>query len=116
MRVLEVRGPDVAGWGQSGGRVQVWLRAGAREGVFEWTGTTDSGRATDPLPFDPVHPKVLNARVLGDEVRVKPADGWALRPDRSRGWQPMAAPAGELRFHTDQPAAPPLRVLLVPDR
>jgi len=116
VKMLEVRGPEVVGWGQSSGRVQVWLRAGTREGVIEWAGTVEPGKAPDPLPFDPVHPKVLNARVLADEVRVKPADGWALRPDRSRGWQTMTAPAGELRFHTDQPGAPPLHVLLTPGR
>ena len=39
VKVLEVRGPDVVAWHQSGGRVQVWLRAAAREGAVEWTGT-----------------------------------------------------------------------------
>ena len=116
VKVLDVRGPDVTGWGQSGGRVYVWLRAGVREGVIEWTGTVEPGKHPEPLPFDPAHPKVLNARVLADEVQVKPIDGWALRPDRSRGWQTMAAPASELRFYTDQPGAQPLRVLLVPVR
>jgi hypothetical protein len=118
VHVVEVRGPDVIGWNRSGGRVQVWLRAGAREGVIEWTGTIDPapGKAADPLPFDPVHPKVLHGRVVADEVRVRAADGWSIRPDQSRGWHAPPAPAGELRFHTDQPGTPPLRVLLVAGR
>jgi hypothetical protein len=95
--------------------VQVWLRTGVREGAVQWTGTVTlapAGKPPEALPFDPIHPKVSNGTILADEVRVKAADGWAVRPERSRGWQTVSAPAGEVRFHTDQPAAPPLRVLL----
>ena len=110
VKVLEVRGPDVAGWSQSGGQVQVWLRAGVREGAVEWTGT----RAPGPFPFDLAHPVVSHARAAADDIRVKPADGFAVKADRSTGWQPVPGPAGELRFHTDIPSAPPPRVLLLP--
>jgi hypothetical protein len=117
VRVLEVRGPDVAGWSQSGSRVQVWLR-GVREGAFDWAGTATPAPlgkpAPDPLPFDPATPKVANARVASDELHVRPIDGWAVRPDRTRGWQALRAPVGELRLRTEAPAAPAPRVLLSP--
>jgi hypothetical protein len=113
VRVLEVRGPDVASWSQSGGRVQVWLRGGAREGAVEWTATTVPA-PPDGLSFDPAHPTVARARHVANDVRVKPVAGWAVKADRARGWQSSDAAAGELRFHTDLPAAPPLRVQLSP--
>lgn len=109
VRVLEVRGPDVLSWNQSGGRVQVWLRGAPREGAVEWVGTAVSADGA----FDPAHPLVSSARHAGDEVRVRAVAGWAVRADRSRGWQSVPA-AGALRFVTDLPAAPPIRVQLVP--
>ncbi len=115
VKVSEVRGPDVAAWNQSGGRVQVWLRAGSREGAIEWFATAVPAPADKPVPdglsFDPVHPVVAQAHHAA-EVRVKPVPGWSVKVDRSRGWQGATAPPGELRFHTDQPAAPALRVQL----
>jgi hypothetical protein len=116
VKVLEVRGPDVASWNQSGGRVQVWLRTAAREGAVEWTGTAVPAPTDKPAPealaFDPVHPVVAHARHTADDVRVRSVAGWSVKTDRSRGWQTVGAPAGELRFRTDLPAAPPLRVQL----
>jgi hypothetical protein len=116
VKVLEVRGPDVAAWHQTGGRVQVWLRAAAREGAVEWTGTVTppAGKPADPVPFDPVHPLVVHARHAADDVRARPADGFLLKTDRAQGWQILPAGPGELRFHTDLPAAPALRVQLFP--
>ena len=109
VKVLEVRGPDVAAWNQANGRVQVWLRAGVREGAVEWTGTRSPGA----FPFDLAHPVVAHARSAADDLRVKPADGFTLKTDRATGWQPQPAPAGELRFHTDIPAPLPPRVQLL---
>ncbi len=120
VKVLEIRGRDVAGWSQSGARVQVWLRAGEREDTIEWTGTAvpinASKPALDPASFDAIHPKVTHTRLALDEVRVRALDGWAVKVDRSRGWQTAPAPAGELRFRTDSPTAQGLRVLLAPVR
>jgi hypothetical protein len=116
VKVLEVRGADVTAWNQSGGRVQVWLRAAAREGLIEWTATTvpapPDKSPPDGLPYDPVHPTVAHARRVGDEVRVKPITGWQVRSDRARGWQVTLTASGALRFSTDLPAAPSLRVQL----
>jgi hypothetical protein len=115
VKVLDVRGSDVAAWSQSGGRVQVWLRTGTRDGALEWTGTTvpvPAGKAPAPFAFDPVHPVVAHAKAASDAVRVKPIDDWAVRADRSRGWQIVSGRA--LKFHTDLPSAPPLRVQLSP--
>ncbi len=119
-KVSEVRGADVAGWSQSGTRVQVWLRAGAPVGAIEWSGAAvpaPPGKPPpDPLPFDPAQPKVAHMRLAADEVRVRAADGWAVRVDRARGWQSVPATGGELRFRTDSAAAQPLRVQLTPAR
>jgi hypothetical protein len=113
-KVLEVRGPEVAALNQAGSRVQVWLRTALREGAVEWTGTAAlaaPAKQGEPVPFDPVHPKVPGARISADDVCVRAAASWAVRTDRSRGWH--AAPdAGALLFHTEQPNAPALRVHL----
>jgi len=115
-KVLEVRGADVVGWNQSGAKVQVWLR-GVREGTIEWTATLTPAPAGKPIPdsvrFDPFHPHVLNARVVADEVRVRAIAGWTVKVDRSRGWRMTSPTRGELRFRTELPAAPELRVQLI---
>lgn len=117
VKVLEVRGAEVAGWNQFGARVQVWLRSGVREGAAEWTGTVTppQGKGNlDSVFFDPTHPQVPNARVSFEEVRVRPIDGWTVKIDRSRGWQATSTLSGELRFRTESPAVPQLRVQLIP--
>lgn len=110
-RVLEVRGAEVGAWNPSGDRVQVWLKGAAREGAFEWTAT-----AVPPAggPFEVPVPVAFGARPSGEEVRVRPADGFAVRPERARGWQVLPAPAGEVRARADAPGAPPPRVQLAP--
>ncbi|AMV23089.1 hypothetical protein VT84_01665 [Gemmata sp. SH-PL17] len=116
VNVLEVRGPDVVSWNQTGARVQVWLRSGTKEDTIEWTGTTvpaPPGKTPAPLSFDPTHPKIAHATLVSDEVRVRPIDGWALIADRVRGWQSLPASGGELRFRTDS-AAQGLRVQMSP--
>jgi hypothetical protein len=116
-KVLEVRGPEVAAWNQTpGGRVQVWLRAAAREGTVEWTGSTGvavPAKPGEPVPFDPLHPKVPGARVGSDDVWVRAVAGWTVRADRSRGWHATHDPTGALQFRTEVPGAPALRVHLV---
>ncbi len=109
-RVLEVRGPDVRAWNQSAGRVQVWLRAAARDGAFEWCATADRG-AGDAPAFDLVPPQVFGAIAGRGEVRVRPADGFAVRTESARGWLPLPAPPGEVWAAAEAPG-PPLRVRL----
>ena len=115
--VLEVRGTQVAGWNHAGGRVQVWLRTGAKKGSIEWVGTSTPVPPGKPLPnpvtFDATHPKVTSAQVTSDVVRVRATDGWSVRVDRARGWQLSPAPK-ELRFRTELPNAQHLRLQLVP--
>jgi hypothetical protein len=89
VKVLEVRGPDVLWWGQSGGRVQVWRRAGAKEGAVEWSATAAPGSKGEPFPFDPGAPAVAGARLVSAEVRVRAVEGWVVRP---------TAPAGGSRW------------------
>ncbi len=49
-------GPDVAGWGRVGDRVQAWLRKPAREAVVRWSGALAAYRppAAGETPPDPV--------------------------------------------------------------
>ncbi|HEY1188455.1 MAG TPA: hypothetical protein VGE74_12460, partial [Gemmata sp.] len=116
VRVLEVRGANVAGWGQSGSRVQVWLRTCAKDVTVEWSGTVAPGGQPGgaPFSFEPHWPALPGARSVSTEARVRPIAGWAAWAERTRGWQTVPAPAGELRFRTDGPAAPALRVQLEP--
>jgi hypothetical protein len=116
VKVLEVRGADVAAWNRAGVRVQVWLRGGAREGQLEWSGTLGLAPPDRPPPqspaFDPPLPRVQHAKAASEEVRVCPVEGWAAKADRSRGWQAAPAGPGELRFRSERPAPPQLRVQL----
>jgi hypothetical protein len=119
-KVLEVRGADVAAWHQSGGRVQVWVRGGAREGELEWSGALKLSPPDKPppdeLPFDPPQPRVLHAKAAAEEVRVRPVPGWSARPDRSHGWRSVPGAPGEHLFRSELPAPPQLRVQLTRDR
>jgi hypothetical protein len=132
VRVLEVRGADVAGWSQPGltvlglavpgPRVQVWFRKPTREGELWWVGTvtpTPSGKPPpDPLVFEPVVPQVLDGKPGSETVRVRVADGWAVRVDRDRGWEPAATDGREWAFRADG-SPPPVRLQLFaprPDR
>jgi hypothetical protein len=107
VKVTEVRGAEVAGWAQPGGRVQVWLRRPVREGEVSWSGT-----AAAPAAFDAVAPRVVDARLAADTVTVRPVEGYAVAVDRDRGW----AAAGGGTFKTSNPMAPPVRVALRPVR
>jgi hypothetical protein len=111
VKVGEVRGPDVLGWSQAGGRVQVWLRRPARKGAVEWVGTLSLGPAAKPVPdpvvFDVPVMRVYDAKSVTEEVRVRPAGGWAVRVDRDRGWKPVPPDGGrEWAFRSDAPATP----------
>jgi hypothetical protein len=113
-RVYEVRGPDVAAWNHTGDRVQVWLRAGAREGAVEWTAAAaQPPKLGDTTWFDPVHPKVPGARTTSDEVQVHAAAGWMVRAERFRGWHSTPDPSGVLRFQSEVQPASGLRVQLI---
>ena len=96
VRVVEVRGPDVAGWSAAGGRVQVWFRRAAKSGAVEWVGThaAAAGKApADSAAFDPPVPRVTGARPGTESVRVTPADGVAVEIGPAPGWT-VAHPAG----------------------
>jgi hypothetical protein len=118
VKVVEIRGADVAAWNQSGSRVQVWLRSAVREGEIEWTGgmvPTPPGKPhPNPLPVELAHPRVTGARHDRNEIRVRPIDGWHVDVDRSRGWQTLPNPRGELHFRTDLPNPPDIRLRLTP--
>jgi hypothetical protein len=105
-KVTEVRGPDVAAWSQAGARVQVWLKKSAKEGEFAWSATV----AKPPLPFDAVTPRVADAKLSADTVRIHPATGFAVQVERDRGW--TAAESKALAFTTTNATALAVRVLV----
>lgn len=116
-RVIEVRGPDVAEWGQADGRVQVWLRKPAKAGAVEWIGTATPlppGKSPSPLVVDPPIPQLVNMRTLSQTLRLRPADGWAVRVDRDRGWKPATAEDGREWAFQSQGSPPPVRFHLFP--
>jgi hypothetical protein len=118
VRVLEVRGPDVTSWNQSGSRVQVWLRGSVRDGAVDWVGTaipSPVGKPIpNPIPFEAAHPRVAGARAASEEIRVRVIPGWEATVERARGWQLLPAHSGELRLRTELPLASELRLHLLP--
>ena len=104
--VLEVRGPDVAAWGQTGGRVQVWLKKPVRTADIEWVGTL-----TPPPAFEPPTPRLPDGKVTAETLRVRVPHGWQTRVERDRGW----AVSPGFTFTSDGTAAPP-RVVVTPSK
>ena len=121
VRVLEVRGDegaDVTSWGQTAGRVRVWLRKPAKDGRVTWTGTLAPAPAgkpvSEPLAFEPPTPKPVDGKLAAEAVRVHPADGWAVRVERDKGWHPVPVEASRgVAFRADG-TAPPVRLQLFP--
>jgi hypothetical protein len=117
-RVVEVRGPDVAGWSPSGSRVQVWLRKPVRAGAVEWVGTLAApGKGpADPVTFDPPVPRVLGARVLGEALTVVPADGLGVEVGPAAGWAAVAPDDRRAWWFRAEGSHPPPRFQLYPTR
>jgi hypothetical protein len=110
VKILEVRGPDVAGWSQTGSRVQVWPRRAAKDGELEWVGTVTA----PAVPFEAVTPRPADMHLVDNVVRIGAAGGYAARVERDRGWTHLAVSGETLALHTPNPAAPAVRVLLSP--
>ncbi len=111
VKVLEVRGADVAGWSQSGTRVQVWFRRPVKEGEIEWVGTV----AAPAFPFDAVTPRVVDMRLVADTVRFHAVEGYAVQVERDRGWTAFGSAGEPIAMRTTILATvPPVRLLLVP--
>src|SRR5262249_33757900 len=116
--VSAVRGAEVAGWGQTGSRVQVWFRKPAKDGAIEWVGRTAPFPvgSTGPIAFEAATPRPANLRLTADTVRVRPDADSAVRVNRDQGWKPAAAnPGREWAFTTAHPA-PAVRFQLFPPR
>ena len=110
VRVLEVRGADVASWSRSGSRVQVWFRRSIREGELDWTGTA----AVNAVPFAAVTPQIATLRLASNTVQLRAAEGVALTIERDRGWSPLDENGEPLTRRTMSADAPPVRVLIAP--
>ena len=108
VQVLEVRGADVASWGKSGSRVQVWFRRSSREGQIEWSGTM----AVPKTPFTAATPRAADCRLVSDTVRLLAAAGNALTIERDQGWGPFETPGEPLARRTSNADAPPVRVVV----
>lgn len=110
VKVVEVRGAEVASWAQVGSRTQVWFRRPVREGEIEWIGTT----AVHNLEFDAHAPRLEEMHLLGDTLRIQATEGYAPRIERDRGWMAVRPGAdGMLVFSTTNLATQPVRVRLV---
>jgi hypothetical protein len=118
VRILEIRGPDVGTWTQTAGRISVWFRKPANEGELAWIGIValvPSGQQPpNPFPFEAVTPRILDSRLASEIVRVRPAEGWAVRVDRAPGWTATNNSGDNLSFQTTAAAAMPIHVLLTP--
>jgi hypothetical protein len=86
VRVLDLRGPDVANWTQTGGRLQVWLRRRVAETTIQWTGTVGRPAAQQSAPaaatatrFDlpVIRPVAMSFR---GTVNIGADAGWLLTP------------------------------------
>ncbi len=107
-KVTEVRGADVSAWSQSGGRVQVWLKKAVKEGEFVWSATV-----TPPsLPFEAGSPRVDDAKLVTETVRIRPAPGFSLTVERDRGWTRTDTAGEVIAYQTSNPTTPPVRVQL----
>ncbi|HEX4611867.1 MAG TPA: hypothetical protein VH092_26970, partial [Urbifossiella sp.] len=118
-RVREVRGADVAGWSQSGDRVQVWFRRPVPLAAVGWTAELNmstGGKSADTVDFEPPVPRLIGPATAAEVVRVRPADGVGLKVERDKGW--TADPPGEAREWVFRAAgaAPPVRVQLAAAR
>jgi hypothetical protein len=120
VRLLDVRGSEVASWHQSGSRVQVWLRTSVREGTLEWRGTvmpTPAGKIpAEPIAFDAVRPRISGGRPAREDVRVKVVPGWLAEIERDRGWQATPSANGAWQWVATIASPPDVRLKLVPQR
>jgi hypothetical protein len=107
--VAEVRGPDVAGWAQAGGRIQVWFRKPARDVTVEWVGRSAAFAGVPggagSVVFAAASPRPVGGRLTADTVRVRVDADSTARATRTDGWKAAAAgPGREWAFTTDHPA------------
>jgi hypothetical protein len=117
-RILEVRGPEVGSWSQSGGRVTVWFRRPLQEGSLDWVG----GALPVPAPqggglshVDVGVPHVHDALTVEDRLRLTPLTGCSVQPERDRGWNLQPSGGQEIVLARVTPAAQPLRVQVARD-
>lgn len=103
VEVRDVRAVGLAGWGRAGSKVQVWLKTpAAGEVLVRWAGSLANGGEL-PLPrwsaaLTPAEPTV---------VRVRAADGYAVKVTQSTGLKPKAGGDGETAFTFEGSPAPP---------
>lgn len=118
VRVLELRGTEVATWTQSAERVCVWFRKPVNEGELEWIGTMtpipNGQQPPNPLPWEAVTPRVINAKLALEVVHIHPSEGWQAQVELARGWTATSQRGDDLGFQTTAAAVMPIRVILTP--
>ena len=109
IEVRDVRAVGLAGWGRGGNKVQVWLKTpAAGEVLVRWAGSLPAGGDV-PLPrwgstITTAEPTV---------VRVRAADGYAVKPTQTTGLKPKPAADGEVAF-TFEGNPPPMKLDVSP--
>jgi hypothetical protein len=106
VRVVDLRGPDVANWTRTGGRLQVWLRRPVTETAVQWTGTVGHARPGNAAPaastvtkldLPTIRPVAMSFR---GTVTVAAAQGVALSPMLATHLRPDDAAAGGVQTWT----------------
>jgi hypothetical protein len=117
IRLLEVRGKEVGRWSQNAGRVSVWMRKPSNEGELEWTGTTALLKNQQPgntIAFEAVVPRVLDARLVTDIVRIRPVENWKVHAEKDRGWTQITRKDDVVAFQTTSQSVAPVKVVISP--
>jgi hypothetical protein len=114
VKILEVRGPEVGLWTQSGGRVQVWLRKAATDCDLDWSGvSTQNGQQKQaPGPIDVAAPHVLDAQLTTQTLRLRAVDGWSIKVERDRGWSFAASSGDKQVWQSNTMTVQPIRLSL----
>jgi hypothetical protein len=100
--VRDVRAAGLVGWGRSGNKVQVWLKPQTPEALVRWAGSLP---ATGELPL----PRWSTALAAAEPttVRVRAANGYAVKPTQTTGLKPKLGSDGDsaFTFEGNPPAA-----------
>ena len=116
-RVREVRAAELAGWSQTGERVQVWFRRPVAAATVHWVADTTHGAAgVESVAFEPPLPRPVGPAVGATTVRVRPADGVGLKVGRDTGWAAERVGDGREWGFQAPGAAAPVRVELTATR
>jgi hypothetical protein len=122
VRIDELHAPDLQTWRRSGSRVQVWLRKPARDVAIRWSGSLAGypprgGKPNDSTTVELPFPRAIGAISEPVSVRVRAAEGWAIRPRQTRGLKPRPRETDDRgEAYQAEPNAPYPRFAVYPPR